>query len=256
MYTFKEIIILLVLVLMTYNTKAQNTTLFLIGDSTMSDKKKPEVNPEYGWGQVLPEFLTQNIKVENHAVNGRSSKSFIDEGRWDAIVEKLDSGDYVFIQFGHNDQKIKSPERFTNPFTGYRRNLEKFVKETKEKGAKPFLFTSIVRRKFNKYGVLVDTHGDYPLVVRLVADDLDVHFIDLQRFTEELELSYGEEESKKLHLHFSRGENDYYPKGKIDNTHLSEKGANFVANLAIQEVIQLDSLFKTYVIKDALQKNK
>ncbi|MGA9589036.1 MAG: GDSL-type esterase/lipase family protein, partial [Salegentibacter sp.] len=85
----------------------QKPTLYLIGDSTMADKKDPDVNPEHGWGQMLPELMTSEIKVENHAVNGRSSRSFIDEGRWKAVKDKLEKGDYVFIQFGHNDEKIK-----------------------------------------------------------------------------------------------------------------------------------------------------
>ncbi|MBZ9730083.1 rhamnogalacturonan acetylesterase [Salegentibacter sp. JZCK2] len=236
------------------NLQAQELNLFLIGDSTMSDKKDPDKNPEHGWGQVLPELLTDKIKVENHAVNGRSTKSFIDEGRWEAVLEKLEPGDYVFIQFGHNDQKFKSPERFTNPFTGYRRNLEKFVKETQEKGAHPILFSSIVRRNFNEHGTLVDTHGEYPLVVRMVADDLKVPFVDLQRATGELELFYGEEDSKSLHLHFAPGENDYYPNGKTDETHLSEKGATLVASLALKGLAELDSEFKSFIKESVLQK--
>lgn len=249
-YAFSFLLVLFSLAL----SAQKGPALYLIGDSTMSDKKDPDKNPEHGWGQVLPELLTQEIKVDNHAVNGRSTKSFIDEGRWEAVVEKLQPGDYVFIQFGHNDQKYKAPSRFTNPFTGYRGNLEKFVKETLEKGAKPVLFSSIVRRNFNEHGTLVDTHGEYPLVVRLVADDLEVPFVDLQRATEELELFYGEEESKTLHLHFEAGENDYFPDGKADDTHLSKKGATLVASLALQEMAEFDPTFKSFIKEDVLKK--
>ena len=116
---------LLIAVVLTSALSAQeNPTLYLIGDSTMSDKKNPESNPEHGWGQVLPELLTETIKVSNHAVNGRSSKSFITEGRWEAVLKTLKAGDFVFIQFGHNDQKYKDSTRYTNPFTQYRYNLE------------------------------------------------------------------------------------------------------------------------------------
>lgn len=253
MNNFRSLIFLFGLTFLTLNVKAQNTTLYLVGDSTMSDKKEPEKNPEHGWGQVLPEFLTSEVRVENHAVNGRSSKSFLEEGRWKKVVDKLNEGDYVFIQFGHNDQKIKSPDRFTNPFTGYRSNLEKFVKETLEKQAKPILYSSIVRRDFNEHGVLVDTHGEYPLVTRLVAQDLGIPFVDLQGYTERLELKYGEQDSKKLHLHFLPGEHEYYPDGKSDNTHLSFKGASLVASLALRALIDLDPGFKIYVNEMVLE---
>ncbi|MEC8884315.1 MAG: rhamnogalacturonan acetylesterase, partial [Bacteroidota bacterium] len=140
----------------------EKPTLYLIGDSTMADKKNPEENPEHGWGQVLPELLNDAIEVSNHAVNGRSSKSFITEGRWETVLETLKKGDFVFIQFGHNDQKFKDSTRYTNPFTQYRYNLERYVKETREAGATPILMSSIVRRKFNEHGTLEDTHGNYP----------------------------------------------------------------------------------------------
>lgn len=237
------------------NISAQEIpSLYLIGDSTMSDKKDPEKNLEHGWGQMLPGLMTSDINIENHAVNGRSSKSFIDEGRWEAVLEKLKPGDYVFIQFGHNDQKIQAPTRYTNPFTGYRYNLERFVKEAREKGAKPFLFSSVVRRNFNEEGVLVDTHGEYPLVVRMVAKDMDVPFVDLQWLTENLELAYGPEKSKNLHLHFEKGENEYFPEGKEDDTHLSKEGANLVASLALQEIAKLNPDFTKYIKLEVLQK--
>lgn len=255
MKTFKYIFLFICLGLGGLNLQAQELNLYLIGDSTMSDKKNPEENPEHGWGQVLPELLIDKIKVNNHAVNGRSTKSFIDEGRWEEVLKQLQPGDYVFIQFGHNDQKFKSPDRFTNPFTGYRSNLERFVNEARAKGANPVLFSSIVRRNFNEYGTLVDTHGEYPLVVRMVADDLEVPFVDLQRTTENLLLSYGEEDSKNLHLHFEAGENDYYPEGIADDTHLSEKGAVIVASLALKDLAKLDKVFKKY-IRDSVLKEE
>ena len=254
MKTFKKFFLFICLGLGSISFQAQEINLYLIGDSTMSDKKDPDKNPEHGWGQVLPELLTNKIKVDNHAVNGRSTKSFIDEGRWEAVLEKLQPGDYVFIQFGHNDQKFKAPSRFTNPFTGYRNNLEKFVKETLEKGANPVLFSSIVRRNFNEHGTLVDTHGEYPLVVRLAADDLEVPFVDLQRATEELELLYGEEDSKSLHLHFAPGENKYFPDGKKDDTHLSRKGALLVATLALKEIARQELPLANYIKESVLQK--
>lgn len=215
---------------------AQETTVYCIGDSTMSDKENPEQNPEHGWAQVLPEYFNENVTIDNRAVNGRSTRSFIDEGRWDSVYQVLRPGDYVFIQFGHNDQKFKDPKRYTNPHTAYRHNLIRFVKETRQKGATPILISSIVRRNFNEYGTLVDTHGAYPMEARLVAEELEVTFIDLQYLTEVLEMSYGVEASTKLHLHFKPGEHPFYPEGKEDNTHLSRKGAMEVSKLVIDEI--------------------
>ncbi len=228
--------ICLLAILCTTFTFAQKTTIYGIGDSTMANKSKPETNPEHGWGQVLQPFLKEGVTFKNHAVNGRSSKSFITEKRWDTIYKSLKKGDYVFIQFGHNDQKDQDPTRYTNPHTAYRYNLTKFVNETREKGATPILFSSIARRNFNEKGVLIDTHGDYPLEVRLLAQELKVPFIDLQYLTEEMEKAAGVEGSKKLHLHFAAGENPFYPNGKDDDTHLSKMGAQTVAKLACDEI--------------------
>lgn len=233
----------------------EKPTLYLIGDSTMSDKKDPEKNPEHGWGQMLPELMTSEISIENHAVNGRSTRSFISEERWEEVKSKLKPGDYVFIQFGHNDQKVKDSTRYTNPFTQYRANLEKFVEETREKGATPLLLSSIVRRNFNEEGVLVDTHGEYPLVTRMVAKDLQVPFIDMQLFTEQLEIAYGPEDSRELHLHLEPGEDPYAPEGVNDDTHLSEKGATIVASLALQEIAKKELELTKFIKPEVLEKN-
>ena len=227
---------LLMLFLITSGCFAQQTTLYTIGDSTMANKKDPDRNPEHGWAQVLQPFFNNTIVVENKAVNGRSTKSFIAEKRWDSIYAKLKKGDYVFIEFGHNDEKIEDSVRYTNPHTAYRYNLIRFVKESREKGATPVLLTSIARRNFNEKGVLVPTHGDYPLETRLVAQEYQVPFIDLEYYTELLEQSYGPEKSRQLHLHFKAGENPYYNKDKNDDTHLSLKGAVEIAKIVISQL--------------------
>lgn len=239
-------IVFIFLVVITSCT-AQQTTIYAIGDSTLSDKKNPDTNPEHGWVQVLPQFFDDNVVIDNRAVNGRSTRSFIDEGKWKAVLKTLKKGDYVFIQFGHNDQKENDPERYTNPHTAYRQNLIRFVEETREKGAIPILFTSIVRRNFNEFGTLVDTHGVYPMEVRLVAQEYKVMFIDLQYLTELLEESYGVENSKKLHLHFEAGENPYYKEAKHDDTHLSKLGATEVCKLVIEKIIDSNLELKKYI---------
>ncbi len=216
-------------------------TIYLIGDSTMSNKKDPEINPERGWGHVLPFFLN-NLQVENHAVNGRSTKSFIDEGRWEVVKKSLRPQDYVFIQFGHNDAKAYDPSRYTNPLTTYKSNLATFVRESRDLGAFPILFTSVARRNFNEEGSFVDTHGLYPLAVHLLAQELKVPLIDLHLLSEQLELAYGLEGSKKLHLHFSKGSHPYYKEDKADNTHYSVLGAGEIAKIVVQELRQKNIL--------------
>lgn len=206
----------------------------MIGDSTMADKPNPESNPERGWGQMLPGFFDGHVIVKNFAVNGRSTKSFIDEGRWETVRNALSPGDYVFIQFGHNDSKSTDPNRYTNPYTGYRRNLVKFLREARDKGATPILFSPITRRHFNESGVLEDTHGAYPFVMRLVAQEMHVPFIDLQVKSEDLVLALGPEESKALYLWIAPGQYEMYPEGKQDNTHFTPKGATAIAELAVQ----------------------
>lgn len=122
-------------------------TIFTIGDSTMANKNLYGGNPERGWCMVLPGFFSEDIRIDNHAANGRSSKSFISEGRWAKVISQVKKGDYVFIQFGHNDEKADSA-RHTDPGTTFDDNLRRFVNETRAKGGIPVLFNSIVRRNF------------------------------------------------------------------------------------------------------------
>lgn len=209
-------------------------TVFLVGDSTMADKPDPAHNPERGWGQLLPRFLDGGVAVRNVAVNGRSTKSFIDEGRWAAVLAELRRGDVVLVQFGHNDEKREDPARYTDPHTGYRRNLARFVAEARERGAAVVLLTPIVRRHFDAGHALVDTHGDYPGVVREVAREMAVPLVDLQRSTAALVAGLGDEGSKRLYVWTASGEYAMYPDGRQDDTHLSVAGATEVARLAAE----------------------
>lgn len=226
----------LFLLLVVFSVSAQKITIYGIGDSTMADKVKPNENPEHGWLQVFPQFVTKDVKIINKAVNGRSTKSFIDQHRWDSIYKVLKKGDYVFIQFGHNDEKQEDSTRYTNPHTSYRHNLIRFIKESREKGAIPILFSSIARRNFNEKGTLIPTHGEYTLEVRMIAQQYNVPFVDLENYSEQLEIAYGPEKSKELHLHFKPGENPYYPNGKDDDTHLSLKGASEISKIVASEL--------------------
>ncbi|CAA7194123.1 rhamnogalacturonan acetylesterase [Chryseobacterium potabilaquae] len=243
----KKLFLILYIFFAVFLYAQQKPTLFLIGDSTMANKENPDKNPEHGWGQILPQLLTTEIAIQNHATNGRSSKSFRAEGRWDKVMKQLKKGDFVIIQFGHNDQKVNDSTRFTNPYTQYRTNLERYVNETRAKGATPILMSSIVRRNFNENGVLLDTHKEYPLVVRMVTNDLKVPFVDMQLLTEQLEISYGPENSKKLHLHYKKDENPYYPQGKDDDTHLSQLGAETIAKLAVNSLKNMKTGLERFI---------
>jgi lysophospholipase L1-like esterase len=208
--------------------------IFMIGDSTMADKD-PKAEPERGWGQALQALFDDTVKVSNHAANGRSSKSFIDEGRWQIVLNSLQAGDYAIIQFGHNDQK-PDEARHTDPYATYKRNLEKYVTDTRARGAFPILCTSIVRRKFDETGVLVDTHGEYPDAVRQTAKELNVPLLDLQRRTKNLISELGPEKSKSLYLYALPGTHPDRPGGVQDDTHLNPAGAAAVARMAVEEL--------------------
>lgn len=225
----------------------KDISIHLIGDSTMAIKKK-ERRPETGWGEMLQQFFNEHVLVKNHAVNGRSSKSFIDEGRWQVVFDSLMPGDYVFIQFGHNDQKYKDSTRYTNPTTIYKQNLIRFINESREKGAYPVLLTSIARRKYNEYGVFIDSHGLYPTAMREVAKDYNIPLIDLHLLTEQLILSMGLKKSRSLFLILEPGENENYPEGKEDNTHLNPDGATEVAKMVVDEIKKQDLPLKSYLI--------
>ncbi len=247
---------LLVLVGLTSGRK--QVTVFMIGDSTMANKPYDNSKPERGWGMALQGFFTDKVIVDNHAVNGRSSKSFIDEGRWQVVLDKIKPGDYVIIQFGHNDEKPK-PDRHTDPGSTFDANLKKFVDETRAKGGYPILMNSVVRRNFQKVvlqndddeklretsytgvkaqegDVLVDTHGDYIIAPRNVAQATSTPFIDANKVTHDLEQGLGPEGSKRLHMWFKPGENPSIPKGREDNTHYNIYGAHVVAGLLVDEL--------------------
>ncbi len=214
----------------------RSITVFMIGDSTMANKSLEGGNPERGWGHVLPGFFSENIKIDNHAMNGRSSKSFIDEGRWEEVISQVKKGDYVFIQFGHNDEKIKDSTRYTNPETTFKDNLRRFVKETRSKGGIPVLFNSIARRNFDVNGLLTDTHGRYREAPAEVAKELKVIYIDMNKITSDLVQGLGTEPSKKLYMWVPQNTVPCCPKGKEDDTHLNVHGARVVAGLAVNAI--------------------
>jgi pectinesterase len=260
---------LLILLMLTAADKERTTTIFMIGDSTMANKDISKGKKERGWGMALQCFFDDNIVIDNHAVNGRSSLSFINEGRWDAVLKKMKPGDYVIIQFGHNDEKPKA-DRHTDPGSTFDYNLAKFVRETREHGGTPILMNCVVRRNFAKVAPkndddealrnqtfadapklvesdsLVDTHGLYRVAPRDVAKRMNVHFVDANKITHDLEQGLGKEASKKLHMWFLPGEEPSVPAGKQDNTHYNIYGAHVVAGLLADALCEEIPILKKY----------
>jgi lysophospholipase L1-like esterase len=242
----KNLVFLLIL-LATGNcvNKEEPITIYTIGDSTMASYA-PDRYPLTGWAQVLQQYFDEkSVIVKNHASSGRSTKSFIDEGRWQAVLDSLKPGDYVFIQFGHNDQKIESPDRYAAARGAYKENIERMVVETRAKKAIPVLLTSIARRRFGDDGKLIPTLGEYPEVVKEVSQALNVHFIDMHQLTTDLVNGLGDEPSKEIYLWTPPDEN--FPEGRKDDTHLSEKGAKEYARLAVSGLSQLDCPLKRHI---------
>lgn len=266
----KKLLLLSLCVLTFVAFKPSNKiTVFTIGDSTMANKDFSGDKQERGWAMMLQNCFDDDIIVDNHARNGRSSKSFIDEGRWQTVLDKLKPGDYVFIQFGHNDEKPK-PDRHTDPGTTFDANLRRFIEESRAKGAYPVLFNSVVRRNFIKKtpkndddealrntvatsqtpeegDTLYDTHGDYIITPRNVAHETNTPFVDANRITHNLEQGLGREGSKKLHMIFAPGEVPSIPKGRQDNTHYNIYGAITVANLLVDEIAKQVPALKKHV---------
>jgi len=227
--------LLLIMSLVASALAKEPITVYLAGDSTMA-QKQPDKRPETGWGEALQKFFDERrVRVENHAQNGRSTRTFISENRWQAIVAKLKPGDYVLIQFGHNDESKEKVDRYTPP-EDYRKNLVRFIEDVREKRATPVLLTPLMRRRFDKQGVFQDTHGEYPDIVRGVAAEQRVALIDMHRKSEKVLKGYGAEESRKLFLQLKPGENPNYPQGIEDNTHFSPLGAETMARLAVEGI--------------------
>jgi len=217
--------------------RAPPITVWLAGDSTMA-QKQPDKRPETGWGEALQQcFDSSEVRIANRAMNGRSTRSFVAEGRWKAIIDSLQPGDYVFIQFGHNDEKVGT-NNYSSP-DDYRRNLVQFVDEVRAKQGQPVLFTPVVRRKFDG-AQLVPTHGAYPDAARAAAQERGVPLVDMEHASAALVQQLGPDSSRALWLHLDAGANPNYPNGVKDDTHFNPLGARTMAGLAIDALRSLD----------------
>jgi lysophospholipase L1-like esterase len=216
--------------------------LHLVGDSTLSDKK-PTAFPETGWGQALRTLLEGRAVVHNHAANGRSSKSFRAEGRWEPVLEALREGDVLVLQFGHNDQKIDSPERYAEAWSDYRDNLREYALEARARGATVILATSIRRRHWTQQGFFAPTLDSYPAATRQLASEIEAVLVDLNALTARALEALGPEASRDWFLHLPGGRYPSASEDKVDNTHLSPFGAESVARLFLAELRRQEADF-------------
>lgn len=221
-------------------------TVYLIGDSTMAIKNV-KAYPETGWGMPFVYFFDSTVTVDNRAQNGRSTRTFMDEHRWQPVVDNLQEGDYVFIQFGHNDE-VPTKKSYTTE-DEFKNNLMKYITDTRGKKALPVLLTPVARRKFDSTGHIVGTHEAYSQIVRNVAAATHVPLIDLDAKSQALLQQWGVERSKLLFNQLAPGEHPNYPKGVEDNTHFNELGARVMAQLVLKGMQELGLELNERIIK-------
>ena len=225
------------LVLLSFIRPEKKIRVWLVGDSTMANKEV-KAYPETGWGMPFGGFFDSSVVVENRAKNGRSTKSFMAEGLWQSVADAIQPGDYVLIQFGHNDEGKDKIGRFTTP-DEFRANLVRYVTEAREKGAVPVLITPVARRGFDTGGEPKETHPVYSEVVRAVAAVNQVPLIDLDERSKVLLREYGPDRSHELYNYVAPDEHPNYPEGHKDDTHFSELGARKVAELVLVAIRDL-----------------
>lgn len=218
----------------------------MVGDSTMSIKSVSKY-PEAGWGMPFAYFFDESVVVDNRAQNGKSTKSFINEGRWKSVTDSLKKGDYVFIQFGHNDEVITKKNYTTED--EFKTNLEKYVSETLNKGAFPVLLTPVARRSFDENERVKESHPVYSGIVRRVANAKNVPLVDLDLKSMALMQEMGVENSKLLFNQLLPGQHPNYPNGVNDNTHFNEYGARRIAELVLSELKKLNLELVDRIVK-------
>ena len=218
-----------------YPKAPTHPALQLVGDSTLADKPDPPAaHPERGWGQLLRTMATEPQRIVNHAANGRSTRRFVDEGRWSHLLTQLQRGDFVLIQFGHNDQKDDDPRRYAAADTDFKAYLRQFVVDVRAKGATPLLATPVARRKFEANGQVGQTLGAWPQALRDVAAETGVVLIDMNHLTTAHLQALGPEASKAQFMWLQPGQWAAFPQGRQDDTHYVESGARATAALAVQ----------------------
>lgn len=219
------------------------------GDSTVKINNHTTY-PQTGIGQALSLFLEKDVTICNHAENGRSTKSFIDEFRLADIYSVLRQNDFLFIQFGHNDAKAEDDTRYTEPFGDYQDNLEKFVNVARNRGAYPVFITPVCRRWFDETGILKPhIHGEYPKAMIEVGNRLSVPVIDLYEKSRDLIAIWGEEVSRQYFMNLEAGEYPNYFDGLKDDTHLTYPGAVAFSELIAVGLGELGGVYKDLLLE-------
>lgn len=222
--------------------------IFWAGDSTVQTNNDTTY-PQTGIGQVFSLFMKEDWQVENHAKNGRSTKSFMDEGRLKAIEERIGEGDFLFIQFGHNDEKNEDPSRYTDPFTTFMENLALYIDTARNHGAYPLLITPLERRCFvDEKHLGIGAHSDYVAAMKQTAEKQGVPFVDLYSMSRAELKKAGEKESRRWYMYFPPGEYKNYPEGLTDNTHLRYEGAVMFAGLIAKGLTEIGGIYKDMLI--------
>lgn len=246
----RKIMIVLALIVSVAASAQDKIVLRLMGDSTMADKDLSYENPERGWGQRLKSHVDTNVVVANYAQNGRSTKSVQTLGIWDEVKKDLKAGEYLFIQFGHNDSKESDTTRYAAPFGAYQDNLRIFIDHALKVGAKPVLFTPVSRRWFDDNGNLkVNCHGDYPEAVMQVAREYGLPLIDANRITQDWLMGLGDEPSRQYYMWIEKGVNPKHPDGKVDNTHTNVAGARKIVGLLLPEIVKVIPELASHVVQ-------
>ena len=219
-------------------------TVFLAGNSTVVDQ---EYEPWAAWGQMIPRFFTPEVVVANYAESGESLKSFVGEKRLDKVLSKIQKGDYLFIEFAHNDQKPGSSH--VKPFTSYQEYLKHFISEARKREATPVLVTSMHRRRFDENGKIINTLEEYPEAMRQLAKEERVPLIDLNAMSKVFYEAMGPEKSKKAFVHYPAGTFPGQETELKDDTHFSTYGAYELAKLIVEGIKQ-NNLDLTHHLRD------
>lgn len=226
--------------------KADNIpTIFLAGNSTVVDEAE---EPWCGWGQIFPGFFTSDIAIANYAESGEAANTFVASKRFAKLLSKMRKGDYLFIEFGHNDQKQKGEGK--GPYTSYKSDLKYLASKTREKGAIPVLVTSMHRRFFDDNGKVKNTHGDYPDAVRQLAKEENITLIDLNNMSATLYEAWGVEGSKRAFVHYPAGTFPNQKEPLADNTHFNPYGGTEIARCILKGMIDNNLPVKKYIRKD------
>lgn len=224
--------------------------IFWAGDSTVKQNDFTSY-PQCGIGQGFSLFVKKEILIVNRAENGRSTKSFIDEGRLEFIKENINKGDFLFIQFGHNDEKSQDPARYTEPFSTFMENLEIFIDVARKHGAYPVLITPLERRCFvDDKHLGIGAHSDYVAAMKQTAEKCNVPLADLYSMSRTELKKAGEMGSRKWFMYFSKGEYKNYPDGKTDNTHLRYDGAVLFAGLIAKGLQEAGGVYADLLVEE------